>query len=183
MIKVSEDGNIINASGNVEIVSKKVVLNANSITYNKSTDQIVATGPLTYFDGEKTIIYANTGKFDQNFKNAVLEETKFILADSLTIISKKIVRQDGFTNKFYKTYASTCNICEHNRSPLWEIRAERIEHDENLKQIYFYRTQFRFLGVPLLYSPLLRLPDPSLKRAKGFLVPDIKTCSLNISLS
>ena len=67
MITVSEDGNIINASGNVEIVSKKVVLNANSITYNKSTDQIVATGPLTYFDGEKTIIYANTGKFDQNF--------------------------------------------------------------------------------------------------------------------
>ena len=78
------------------------------------------------------------------------------------------------TNKFYKTYASTCNICEQDRTPLWEIRAERIEHDENLKQIYFYRSQFRFLGVPVLYSPLLRLPDPSLKRAKGFLVPDIK---------
>ena len=30
------------------------------------------------------------------------------------------------------------------------------------------------MGVPLFYSPLLRLPDPSLKRAKGFLVPDIK---------
>jgi len=174
MITVSEDGNIINASGNVKIVHNNNVLNANSISYNKLTDQINATGPLTYFDGYKTIIYANTGRFDQNFKNAILEDTKFILMDSLTIISKKIIRQDGLTNKFYKTYASTCNICEQERTPLWEIRAERVEHDENLKQIYFYRSQFRFLGVPLLYSPLLRLPDPSLKRAKGFLVPDIK---------
>ncbi len=174
IITVSEDGNVINARGNVEITYKKNILNADSISYNKKTDQIVAAGPLTYYDGHQTIIHADNGKFDKNFRNAILEETKFILADSLTIISTKIVRQDGLSNKFYKTYASTCNICNKNQVPLWEIRAERIEHDEKSKQIYFYRSQFRFLGVPLFYSPLLRLPDPSLKRAKGFLVPDIK---------
>jgi LPS-assembly protein len=60
---------------------------------------------------------------------------------------------------------------------LWEIRARRVVHDEVERQIYFDRAQFRLAGVPVLYIPRLRMPDPTLKRATGFLMPTVRTTS------
>jgi LPS-assembly protein len=45
------------------------------------------------------------------------------------------------------------------------------------RQIYFDRAQFRIAGVPVLYIPRLRMPDPTLNRATGFLMPSIRTTS------
>jgi LPS-assembly protein len=60
---------------------------------------------------------------------------------------------------------------------LWEIRARRVVHDEVERQIYFDRAQFRLAGVPVLYIPRLRMPDPTLKRATGFLMPSFRSTS------
>ncbi|MGB0799306.1 MAG: LPS-assembly protein LptD, partial [Planktomarina sp.] len=41
-------------------------------------------------------------------------------------------------------------------------------------QIYFEHAQLRFFGIPILYLPRVRLPDPTLDRARGFLIPEFK---------
>ena len=173
VITVTEDGNTINAHGNVEIEYKKIKLTAEKITYNKITDQIRAIGPITFYDGDNSLIIADNAIFDKNFRDAALNNAKFLLSDSLKIISKRIIRKNGATNEFHETRASTCNICSKSDTPLWEIRAKKIHHDEKSKQIYFYKSQFRFFGIPMAYFPIIRLPDPNVKRAKGFLTPDL----------
>ncbi len=50
-------------------------------------------------------------------------------------------------------------------------------HDKVEKQLYFDQAQLRLLNIPILLIPQLRLPDPSLKRATGFLVPLYKNSS------
>ncbi|MDC0633670.1 LPS assembly protein LptD, partial [Planktomarina sp.] len=45
-------------------------------------------------------------------------------------------------------------------------------------QIYFEHAQLRVLDIPVFYLPFMRLPDPSLKRATGFLAPKLKTSSV-----
>lgn len=50
-------------------------------------------------------------------------------------------------------------------------------HDEVERQIYFDNAQFRLAGVPVFAIPRLRMPDPTLTRATGFLMPSIRTTS------
>ena len=50
---------------------------------------------------------------------------------------------------------------------------KRVIHDQQERQLYFHDAQFRVLDTPILYLPRLRLPDPTLKRATGFLIPSI----------
>jgi LPS-assembly protein len=60
---------------------------------------------------------------------------------------------------------------------LWEIRARRVVHDQQERQLYFDHAQFRVAGLPIFYAPRLRMPDPTLKRATGFLMPSFRTTS------
>jgi LPS-assembly protein len=49
-----------------------------------------------------------------------------------------------------------------------------VVHDQLEQQIYFTGAQLRFFGVPVFYIPRLRMPDPGLNRATGFLWPDFR---------
>jgi len=48
-------------------------------------------------------------------------------------------------------------------------------HDRIRKQLYFHNARFEIGGVPVFYFHRLRLPDPALDRATGFLIPKLKT--------
>ena len=77
--------------------------------------------------------------------------------------------------------ATSCQVCGSDRPPLWAIRAKRVVHDSEERQIYFDNAQLQVLGVPVFYIPRLRLPDPTLDRARGFLIPELKTSTLLLS--
>ena len=179
IITVSEDGNVINAKGNVNISFENQSLKASMISYNKLTGKINALGPIILDDGEQTIILADEAILDKNFNNAVLKRVRFILSRSLEISSAKVIRENSRFNNFYETIASTCMICKKNKTPLWEIRSRKIVHDSKLKEVYFYNSQFRLSGIPIMYFPTLRIPDPSVKRANGFLTPEINHSSVS----
>ncbi|MEL6586388.1 MAG: LPS assembly protein LptD, partial [Pseudomonadota bacterium] len=55
--------------------------------------------------------------------------------------------------------------------PVWQIRAKRIIHDRQERQLYFEGARFEVGGVPIAWLPRLRLPDPTLERTTGWLVP------------
>ena len=178
VITVSEDGNVINAKGNVNISFEDQSLKASMISYNKLTGKIIALGPIILDDGNQTIILADEAILDKNFNNAVLKRVRFVLSRSLEISSAKVIRENSRFNNFYETIASTCMVCKKNKTPLWEIRSRKIVHDSKLKQVYFYNSQFKLSGIPIMYFPTLRIPDPSVKRANGFLTPEINHSSV-----
>ena len=173
VINISEDGNTIHAIGDVEVAFDNQTLKAHSLKYNKSTNKIEATGPLTLAQGKNVVFYAEKAFLDSDLSNLTLVRAKFILANSLEIFSKEIKRTDGKFTNFYETVASTCKICNKTHVPLWEIRAKKIIHNSDTKQIYFYKSKFIFSGIPLAYLPILRVPDPSIKRFNGFLIPEL----------
>ena len=61
---------------------------AHSIKYNKLTDKIEATGPLTLAQGKNVVFSAEKAFLDSNLSNLTMVRAKFILANSLEIFSK-----------------------------------------------------------------------------------------------
>lgn len=177
---INFDGsNSITARGTVEVFFDGSRLRAEAITYNGATDSLVVQGPLTLRDGTgDTVFIADFADLSTDLQSGVLQSARLVLNRQLQIAATEIVHTDGRFTQLYQAIASSCEVCFDHPTPLWEIRARRIVHDAQEQQIYFDNAQFRVLGIPVFFLPRLRLPDPTLARANGFLAPSIRADDL-----
>ena len=166
------------AEGNVFVVFDRRILRAKRITYDRQTDDLTIDGPIRLEDGDDIIIVADQAVLDTKLQNGLLYSARIVLAQQLQLATRQIKRVSGRYTQMDNATASSCQICTENGVPLWQIRARRVVHDTETKQLYFTDAQLRFGGIPVLYLPRLRMPDPTLKRARGFLLPRGKSNTL-----
>lgn len=176
-LEITGDTRLI-ADGNVEVFYKGRRLKAERIVFDQATDRLEITGPivLTEESGE-TLILASQAELAADLSEGILTSARLVLNQQLQMAANRIMRVSGRYTALQTVTASSCKVCAGDPTPLWEIRARRVVHDEVERQIYFDRAQFRLAGIPVLYIPRLRVPDPTLKRATGFLMPSIRTTS------
>ena len=165
-----ENGQLM-AQGNVEARYKSARLTAAQMVYDRSTDTLTLQGPIMLDDGAGAVVLADFASLSADFQNGLLQSARLILDQQLQMAAQSATRSDGRYIRLQNVAASSCKICANNATPLWEIRAKSVLHDQQSKQIYFENAQFRMFGLPLVYVPRLRIPDPTVRRAIGFLPP------------
>ncbi|GAB4283545.1 MAG: LPS assembly protein LptD [Roseovarius sp.] len=166
------------ATGNVEAIYGGRRLQAARIVYDRGADRLILTGPIVIHEGDATLILADSGEIDQDMENGILRGARLIMRDHVQLAARELDRSGGRFSQLVKATVTSCRVCETGRPPLWQIRARRVIHDQQERQLYFEDAQFRILDTPIFYLPRLRLPDPTLDRATGFLVPSIHSSSL-----
>lgn len=165
----------VTARGAVEVFFAGSRLRAESITYDGATDNLRVQGPLTLVDETgNSVFVADFAELSADLQNGVLQSARLVLDRQLQIAATEITHTEGRYTQLYQAVASSCEVCFDNPTPLWEIRARRIIHDAEEQQLYFDNAQFRVLGVPVFFLPRMRLPDPTLERATGFLAPSVR---------
>lgn len=165
------------ASGHVEAFQGDVRLKAQKITYDQSNGTLEIEGPIRIDQGGEIVILANAAEMDRDLRNGLLSSARMVFQQQLQLASLQMTRVSGRYTQLYKTAVTSCHVCEDGRPPLWQIRAERVTHDQLERQLYFENAQLRVLDVPVFYFPGIRLPDPTLERATGFLIPSVRTTS------
>lgn len=176
-ISVTRD-RVLSATGNVEVFQGDRRLQAQGILYDGRTGQMTITGPIRLDDGTDITILASSAELDRNLENGLLTSARLVLNEQLQLAAVEMHRVDGRFAQLTRTAVTSCRICENDpRPPLWQIRASRIIHDQEERQIYFEDAQLRIRNTPIFYLPRLRMPDPTLGRATGFLIPSIRTTS------
>ena len=175
-VRIDAEGRLI-ANGGVEVFYEGRTLRAQSITYDRNTDQLLIIGPIVMVDGDETVIVASQAELSADLSEGILQSARLVLNRELQLAAQQIQRIGGRYTAMDNVVASSCKVCETSPTPLWEIRARRVVHDQQERQIYFDHAQFRVAGLPIMYFPRLRMPDPTLKRATGFMMPDIRTTS------
>ena len=71
---------------------------------------------------------------------------------------------------------TSCKKTE-NCSP-WSIKAEKVTHDKNKKQITYDNAVLRIYDKPVFYFPKFFHPDPTVKRQSGFLAPRLSNSNI-----
>ena len=176
-VLVENDERLI-ASGNVEALYDGTRLFATRILYDGATDTLTLEGPIRIEREDGTILTAEAAELDQGLRNGILTGARLVLDEQLQFAAAQARRVDGRYTELNRVAVTSCQVCSGRPTPLWQIRADRIIHDEAERQIYFDNAQFRVLDVPVLWLPRMRLPDPTLERARGFLVPSLRSSSL-----
>jgi len=165
----------ITARGAVEVFYNGSRLRAESISFDGATDSLRVQGPLTLIDETgNSVFVAEFAELSADLQNGVMQSARLVLDRQLQIAATEITYSQGRYTQLYQAIASSCEVCFGNPTPLWEIRARRIIHDAEEQQLYFDNAQFRVLGVPVFFLPRMRLPDPTLERANGFLAPSLR---------
>ena len=166
------------ASGNVEAIYQGSRLTAARITYDRGTDTIQLDGPVRLTDPQGNLLTADSGTLETDFENGLLRGARMVLDEQLQLASVEARRVGGRYTQLSRVAVTSCQVCGANQVPLWQIRAGRVIHDEEERQLYFDDAQLRVLDFPVFYAPRLRLPDPTLKRSQGFLFPSIRSTTL-----
>lgn len=171
-------GDVLTATGNVEIFYEGRLLRAARVTYDRATDRLTIDGPLRLTDEETgTVVLGGQADLSADMSEGILTSARIILNRQLQIAASGMRRSEGRYTEMESAVASSCSICGDG-PPLWEIRARRVVHDQEAQQLYFEDAQLRVAGIPLGFAPRLRLPDPTLQRATGVLPPRVITSTV-----
>nr|WP_245510754.1 LPS assembly protein LptD [Antarcticimicrobium sediminis] len=173
---ISRDRTLV-AEGNVEAFQGDTRLRAQRITFDRGSGKLSIEGPIRIDQGDTITVLADAAEMDRDLSNGLLRGARMVFDQQVQLAALQMVRVGGRYTQLYKTTVTSCHVCEDGRPPLWQIRASSVIHDQQEQQLYFENAQLRVLDVPVFYFPALRLPDPSLERATGFLVPTIRTTS------
>ncbi|ATG46590.1 organic solvent tolerance protein [Celeribacter ethanolicus] len=175
---VSFDGTLLIASGAVEVLRGDTRLTATRITFNQETGALSIEGPirLTQADGASEIL-ASAAEIDTELKNGLLLSARMVIDRQMQLAAARLDVVEGRYTRLEKTVASTCEVCAVRPVPLWEIRASEVIHDNETHQLYFTDAHLRIVDIPVFWLPHLRVPDPTVTRANGFLIPEIRTDS------
>jgi LPS-assembly protein len=176
-LEITGDTRLI-ADGNVEVLFQGNRLKASRIVYDQATDRLTIEGPIVLTNPSGgVIILASQADLAADLTEGLLTSARLVLDRQLQLAANRMLRVAGRYTALETVAASSCKVCEGNPTPLWEIRARRVVHDEAERQVYFDNAQLRLAGVPVFYIPRLRMPDPTLDRATGFLMPSVRTTS------
>ncbi|MFP4043350.1 MAG: LPS-assembly protein LptD [Rhodosalinus sp.] len=173
------------AEGAIEVMQGERRLTARRVIYDAGAERLQIEGPMRLTEGDAdTVLVADSAALDRDLTEGILRSARVVLDRQLQLAAARADRVAGRYTVLTNTSVTSCQVCARGRGPLWQIRARQVIHDTEARQLYFDGAQLRVLDVPVFYLPRLRLPDPTLARARGFLTPAIRsTTRLGVGLT
>ncbi len=171
------------ATGKVRAYSGDRYLEADRLSYDPTTDVVIAEGNVSITDtvgGQAQTVFAGRVELTGDLRDGIAEHFSALLAENTRIAGDRGVREQGARTKLSKAVYTACDVCEKDgdgKTPTWRVKALRVTRDEERKVVRFKHAFFELKGVPILYAPYLQAADPSVERMSGFLTPFIGTSS------
>ncbi len=168
---------VITATGHVVIIRNGTKLTADKITYDRKNDVITADGNVVVSQPDGTTAYAQTAQLEDKMSKGTVHDVKMLLADKSRVAAQRIKQSPNKNKYFFYGVYSPCDICGEDQSPLWQIKARKITHDNQAKNVYYQDAFIQIKDIPVFYTPFMSHPDPSVKRRSGLLPPSIRSTS------
>ena len=162
------------ATGTVRITYGPYTLIATKVVYNEATDYFKANGSIELREPNGNILQAETAELQNKFKEGFAKHLRALLTNDVTITAEYATRQEGGITIYEHASYTACKDCSADGgAPLWEITTTQTVHDEKKKNLYHTNPTLRIAGVPVAWLPYATMPDPTVKRRSGFLLPSI----------
>ena len=161
------------ATGNVEVAQGERVLRAARIHYRQGEGVVTASGDVALQEPDGEVLFADSVELTGDLRSGVIHRLSVLMANNARIVAGGARRIDGNRTVMRKAVFSPCALCadEPARPPLWQIKAGTVIHDQTDRDLTYYDASLEVFGLPVLYTPYFRHPDPSVTRQSGFLYP------------
>ena len=167
-----QPGGILYAEGNVIVRYGNNKIKARALKFNQKSNQIQFTELQDFYDGKAIKFSAEEAVISSDLSEGIIRAAELLIDDVIKIQTDEVKLKSGeISSASGISRVTSCEECEE-KQPNWYLSASSAKRDlENLNIVYKNVT-VRVKGVPVAYIPYLRMPDPSVSRARGFLVPE-----------
>lgn len=169
------DNGIVTLAGHVEIWQGPRDLRADKVTYDRNTGVVAASGNVVLLEPNGQVVFGDYAELSSGMKDGIISNMRAQLAENGKLAANGARRIDARVNELSRAIYTTCDLCKDDptRPPLWDLRAREAVQDLDNKRIEYRDAVLDIYGVPVMYFPYFTHPDPSQKRASGFLVPSM----------
>jgi LPS-assembly protein len=146
---------------------------AQQVEYSQKTGRIVATGEIELIEPSGNKIYAEKMDVTDNFADGFIETMRVETTDLTKLAAVSGERRNGEEIILNQAVYTACTPCATNPDyrSLWNIKAQRIIQNGRTHTVRLENARFELFGKPILYLPVLEVPDQTVKRKSGFLFP------------
>ena len=178
-VNYDDDFGLVIARGNVEISQGNRTLLADTVSYNQRTDTVTASGHVSMLQETGDVVFGNYVELTDSMREGFIQDISILMADRSRLAGNTGRRTDANRTEIRRGVYSPCDLCQDDPSqpPLWQLKAAKIVHDKEEQKVEYEDVSLEIGGYPVLYSPYFSHPDPSVKRASGFLPPTIGSSS------
>jgi len=170
--------------GHVEVTYQKFKLVADDAVYNRATDEVTATGHVTFTDS-KAYLEANEVHYNlrtqkgwfangHGYLHAAMRPGAPVVSSEnpLYVQAGRVDRLDENTYSLEQARVSSCE----NEDKGWSLSARSARVQVN-DRVVTHGAVFRLLNVPILYLPVMVSSIAPRPRQTGFLLPHIGNSS------
>lgn len=170
-IQNDDQNKIITAQGQVEIDNDGQILKADQVEFQQIKDTVSARGDVALLTKDKNTVFAKEATLSSNFVDGEAKEVGMLMADNSRFAAKDARRVNGRYMVFSRGLYSPCNLCttDPHRAPLWQMKASKVTHDMEKKDLIYRDARLEVFDVPIFYTPYFSHPDPTVKRRQGLL--------------
>lgn len=174
-VEYQDDREVVVARGNVEISQGERILLADQVSYNLKTDVIRAEGNVSLLQPTGEVAFADYIEVTGDLREGALRAFRMLLTDNSRLAAATAVRVGDNRTVMNRAVYSPCDLCEDDpeRAPLWQVRAERVTHDQADQQLRYRNASLELFGLPVFYTPYFEHPDPTAERQSGLLTPTV----------
>jgi LPS-assembly protein len=173
------DRETVTASGAVQIDYNGNRIVAQRVTYDRKSGRVLASGNVELVDSQGTRIFSDEIDITDDFKDGFVNALRVETTDKTYFAAESAERRGGVLTTFNNGVYTACEPCEDKpgKPPIWRVKAQRIIWNGEAKTVRFERARFELFGLPIINVPYFTIPDPTVKRKSGFLIPGVSYSS------
>ena len=163
---------ILYAEGNVVVKYGNNELKAKTLKFNQKSNQIQFMELQEFHDGKAIKLSADQATISSDLSEGIIHTANLLIDDAIKIKTDEVKLKRGEISSVSGiSRVTSCDECE-GKEPNWYLSASSAKRDGENSNIVYKDVTVRVKGLPIAYIPYLRMPDPSVDRARGFLVPE-----------
>jgi len=169
---------VITARGEVELSRGRRRLLAREVSWSEREGKVRARGEVVLIEPTGDAFFGDAFEVTGDLATGAVERFRALLRGGARIASRRGTREGGTLTTLEDAVYSPCPLCADGKSPpAWQIRARTVRHDRATRDVTYEDARLEVMGVPVLWVPWFRHPDPTVERRSGFLVPTAGTSS------
>jgi LPS-assembly protein len=171
---------IVTATGDVRMSREGNRLRADSVTWNRKTGEVMASGGVQIINPGGDTAYGDKISLTDTLKDGIIDNLLIVLADGGRLAAKSGTRTNGVSVLDHAVYSACAIEGEGNcpKTPAWRITAVSVTHNPVTNRVSYRNAQLELFGLPILVLPRFSHPADN-KGGTGFLVPDIQLSRVN----
>jgi len=169
-ITYDKDTQDVVAEGNAVLLYNNAQMKADKISYNQDTHLITSNTGVEYKDAKGTIYKAKAMDVTDKFDKGQLTDVSAMMKGGANFRSDNLTIVNADRYNIDKIDYSPCKVCKDGKY-IFSLQAKEAVYDTDAGSITYHDVYLKVFDHKVFYTPWLSSPTPSAKSKSGFLAP------------